>query len=331
MSKQERVENFGVVAAASLAIAALALLASRLVAPVTSLDAVQRASAGTSIELIASARDSVRFSDELLNPLASQAEEGSPVEVQGATVPAAKLADLNAAIRAIESGGHDVGFLMLDTQTGTTVSYHADRLFYSASSIKGPYVTSVVRAALGDTAQADARIDAILRYSDNDAYASLRSQYGNDPMAALVDASGAEQLPHAGITDEVEAAAEPQSGQSIADNFYEFVTPEQMVALWDQCRAYLESGEPGAAWLANELQTPEISSLSHVGRAWGTTWAKAGWYPDDASGFATTVDAGVVRTETGDVVIAVMTTSPVDFPATAGVILPLLELHAELG
>ena len=33
MSKQERVENFGVVAAASLAIAALALLASRLVAP----------------------------------------------------------------------------------------------------------------------------------------------------------------------------------------------------------------------------------------------------------------------------------------------------------
>ena len=75
----------------------------------------------------------------------------------------------------------------------------------------------------------------------------------------------------------------------------------------------------------------KISSLSHVGRAWGTTWAKAGWYPDDASGFATTVDAGVVRTETGDVVIAVMTTSPVDFPATAGVILPLLELHAELG
>lgn len=115
MSKQERVENFGVVAAASLAIAALALLASRLVAPVTSLDAGQRASAGTSIELIASARDSVCFSDELLNPLASQAEEGSPVEVQGATVPAAKLADLNAAIRAIESGGHDVGFLMLDT------------------------------------------------------------------------------------------------------------------------------------------------------------------------------------------------------------------------
>lgn len=104
-----------------------------------------------------------------------------------------------------------------------------------------------------------------------------------------------------------------------------------MVALWDQCRAYLESGEPGAAWLADELQTPEISSLSHVGRAWGTTWAKAGWYPDDASGFATTVDAGVVRTETGDVIIAVMTTSPVDFPATAGVILPLLELHAELG
>ena len=58
------------------------------------------------------------------------------------------------------------------------------------------------------------------------------------------------------------------------------------------------------------------------------------------SGFVEEIPAGElemgyrtsrVRTETGDVIIAVMTTSPVDFPATAGVILPLLELHAELG
>lgn len=138
MSKQERVENFGVVAAASLAIAALALLASRLVAPVTSLDAGQRASAGISIELLASAGTRLASQTSSSIPWHRRPRGALPVEVQGATVPAAKLADLNAAIRAIESGGHDVGFLMLDTQTGTTVSYHADRSFYSASSIKAP-------------------------------------------------------------------------------------------------------------------------------------------------------------------------------------------------
>lgn len=331
MSKSNGTENFAAVAGITLAIAAAALLAGSLAAPAPSAGSMSQAGAAGSVELLASARESVSFADELLDPLSARAQESSPVEVSGATVAPAKLADLDAAIHGIEAGGHDVGFLMLDAQTGATVSYHADRSFYSASSIKGPYVASVVSNVLGDAAQADGRVDAILRYSDNDAYASFRNEYGNEPMRALVDASGAGLLPRVGITDAVEAAAGPQNGESIADNHYEFVTPAQMAALWDQCRTFLGSGAPGAAWLAQEFQAPEVSSLSHVGRAWGTTWAKAGWYPDDASGYATTVDAGVVRTQKGDVVIVVMTTSPIDFPATASVILPLLELHEQLG
>lgn len=327
-------DHFGAVASITLAITAVAVLVTVLVAPAQGPSQApdQQTGAqvvGASIETAASG-DARPFAEELLDPLTTQPEESSRIEVAGATVDTSALAELEAAIDVIEADGHDVGFLMLDAQTGATVGYHADRSFYSASSIKGPYVASVVSNVLGDAAQGDGRVDAILRYSDNEAYASFRNQYGNDPMRALVDAAGAEQLPSEGINEEVAAAAELQSAPGIADNHYEFLTPAQMVAMWDQCRMFLESGEPGAAWLAGELQAPEISSLSHVGRAWGTTWAKAGWYPDDASSFATTVDAGVVRTQTGDVVIAVMTTSPIDFPATASVILPLLELHAQM-
>lgn len=252
------------------------------------------------------------------------------VEVSGASVNATQLRALDEAIGTIEGQGQQIGFVMLDLATGATVSYHADSAFYSASSIKGPYVVSVVKSVLGDDAPADGRIDAILRYSDNDAYASLRSSYGDAPLHELVDASGAERMPSAGITGLVESAAAPAREGGIADDFYEFVTPRQLAALWQQCHAFLASDEPGAAWLASEMQQPEISSLRHVGCAWGTTWSKAGWYPDDDAAFSTTVDAGVVRTGSGDVVIAVMTTAPEDFSVTASVIAPLLALHTEM-
>ena len=270
------------------------------------------------------------YAAELILPEKLAPIVGDPVKVDGATATLGQLSPLTNAVRTIEADGHEVGFVMLDVSTGVTVSYHPDRSFFSASSIKGPYVTSVVRYVLGDAAQGDGRIDNILRYSDNDSYVSLRNQYGDDPMRTLVEASGAEQLPSTGITDEVEAAAIPQSADSIADNNYEFVTPNQMVALWGQCREFLTSGEPGADWLAGEFETPEVSSLVHLGGAYGTTWGKAGWYPDEAPGYATTVDAGVVRTASGDVIIAVMTTAPEDFSATGSIITPLLQLHEEL-
>lgn len=270
------------------------------------------------------------FAQGLLTCAPLVREQPSRVDVSGAAANASQLRPLDEAIGAIEGQGHQVGFVMVDLGSGATVSYHADDAFYSASSIKGPYVVSVVQNVLGDGAPADGRIDAILRYSDNDAYASFRSSYTDAPMHALVDASGAEQMANSGITEVVEASAAPAREGGIADNFYEFVTPRQLAALWQQCHAYLASDEPGAAWLADELTHPEVSSLRHVGCAWGTTWSKAGWYPDDDAAFSTTVDAGVARTATGDVAIAVMTTAPEDFSVTASVIAPLLVLHAEM-
>lgn len=253
----------------------------------------------------------------------------SRFSVEGATLRPQDLAELDQAVSTIEQGGSEVGFFMIDLASGASVSYHADSAFYSASSIKGPYVVSVVESELGDAAQADGRIDAILHYSDNDAYASFRSSYGDGPMHALVDASGAEQMDNVGITDVVEEAAAPERAGGIADNFYEFVTPRQLAALWQQCDAFLSSDEPGAQWLAGMFEEPEVSSLRRAGAAWGTTtWSKAGWYPDDEAAFATTVDAGVVRASTGDVVVVVMTTAPEDFSATGNVIAPLLALHS---
>ena len=257
---------------------------------------------------------------------------GSPT-ISGTTASGGSvLQELTDATHAIEQAGFAVGYAMLDLSTGVSVSYNADAQFYSASSIKGPYVTSVVRYELGDSAQSSegSRISAIIESSDNAAYSNMRDAYGNSSFAALVDASGAAQMPSHGATSAVAKAAAAQSGASIADNKYEFFTPNQMLALWQQCYEFLSSGKPGASWLASVFETPETSAIRVTAGTLGTTWSKAGWYPAGDAGFGTTVDAGVVRTSTGDVLVSVMTTEPENFAAIESVLSPLLALRSTL-
>lgn len=334
--EQSGTEHFGAVAAIVSVVVAVALIIGRVL-PQTD-DATAPADAGDAETVVSKSlgeltgnRSNPLYAAELILPRKLAPIVGESVRVEGAGATLSQLSPLTNAIRAIEANGYAVGVSLVNLDTGASVSYNSDRAFYSASSIKGPYVTSVVRYELGALASADSRIDAIIRYSDNDAYGSFRNSYGNESMQRLVDASGAEQLSGTGITEQVEALTAAHSRDSIADNWYEFMTPSQMTALWTQCHEFLTSDEPGASWLAGEFETPEVSSLRSVGKAYGTTWAKAGWYPDEGDGYETTVDAGVVRTDCGDVVVCVMTTAPEDFSATASVLLPLLQLNEELG
>lgn len=284
------------------------------------------------LSLFSDAEDAVFAASLLLPDELTPILPGSPT-ISGTTASGGSvLQELTDATHAIEQAGFAVGYAMLDLSTGVSVSYNADAQFYSASSIKGPYVTSVVRYELGASAQSSegSRISAIIESSDNAAYSNMRDAYGNSSFAALVDASGAAQMPSHGATSAVAKAAAAQSGASIADNKYEFFTPNQMLALWQQCYEFLSSGKPGASWLAGIFETPETSAIRVTAGTLGTTWSKAGWYPAGDAGFGTTVDAGVVRTSTGDVLVSVMTTEPENFAAIESVLSPLLALRSTL-
>lgn len=284
------------------------------------------------LPLFSDAEDAVFAASLLLPDELTPILPGSPT-ISGTTASGGSvLQELTDATHAIEQAGFAVGYAMLDLSTGVSVSYNADAQFYSASSIKGPYVTSVVRYELGDSAQSSegSRISAIIESSDNAAYSNMRDAYGNSSFAALVNASGAAQMPSHGATSAVAKAAAAQSGASITDNKYEFFTPNQMLALWQQCYEFLSSDEPGASWLASVFETPETSAIRVTAGTLGTTWSKAGWYPAGDAGFGTTVDAGVVRTSTGDVLVSVMTTEPENFAAIESVLSPLLALRSTL-
>lgn len=273
----------------------------------------------------------VSFADSLISTGLSAPEDPAGIVVSGASVTNDKIAPLRHATDAIEDAGYKVGYVLLDVNTGATISYNADTAFYSASSLKGPYVTALARYGLGDGIESlSGLVSATIEQSDNAAYAILRGSNGDDVMRRLVDEAGAENLPAAAATSDIDSAMQALSIASIADNNYEFVTPNQLLSMWIICGQYLASDEPGAAYLASEFTMPETSAIRYVGRAFGSTWSKAGWYPGEGGCLSTTVDAGVVREETGDVVLVVMTNKGSDFSVIDSIVLELLELHERM-
>ena len=253
-------------------------------------------------------------------------------EISGTTKRAGKvMRELVEAIDAVEDSGYEVGFALYDVSTGITVTYNGDESYYSASSIKGPYVAGLARYDLGDSITSVSNsVSNILVYSDNASYSNLRDTYGNASFQQLVDASGAVSMPSRGATEAIRTAAASQSDASIADNKYEFFTPNHLLALWKVCYQYLSSTEPGASWLSAQFEHPETSAIHVAASSLGTTWSKAGWYPADTSGYSTTVDAGVVRAQDGDFILAVMTNKPEDFTTMETIVSPLITLRAAL-
>lgn len=268
------------------------------------------------------------FADSLISTGLSAPEDPAGIVVSGANVTTSSIAPLRQATDSIEDAGYKVGYVLLDVNTGATISYNADTAFYSASSLKGPYVTALARYGLGDGIESlSGLVSATIEQSDNVAYAILRGSNGDGVMRQLVDEAGAENLPAAAATSDIDSAMQTLSVASIADNNYEFVTPNQLLSMWTLCRQYLASDEPGAAYLASEFAMPKTSAIRYVGRVFGSTWSKAGWYPSEGGCLSTTVDAGVVREETGDVILVVMTNKGSDFSVIDSIALELLELH----
>lgn len=318
-----------VIASAVAAVAVIALVFGIAHAKNDSVAARQGEPVGVlSARVSAPPSSGASFADSLTSTGFSAPEDPAGIVVSDASVTNDKIAPLRHATDAVEDAGYKVGYVLLDVNTGATISYNADTAFYSASSLKGPYVAALGRYGLGDGIESvSGLVSATIEQSDNAAYAILRGSQGNDAMQQLVDEAGAESLPVTAATSVIDAAMQTQSVTSIADNNYEFVTPNQLLSMWVLCGQYLASDEPGAAYLAGEFATPEISAIKYVGRAFGSTWSKAGWYPNDGGPYSTTVDAGVVREESGGVIVVVMTNKGTDFATIDGIALELLELH----
>lgn len=203
----------------------------------------------------------------------------------------AKQELLQSEIDKISAKGYNLGFVVMNMNSLSGFSYNADERIYSASTIKGPYVTSLVKSDNSLLDKEKARIDATLMRSSNYDYESLRDQYGDGCFTDFLSETGSDFV------------------IDTTRNF-QFMTPRALAEMWAESYVFFKSGETGER-LGQIFEKPEVSPIRNVFSDSFTTRSKAGWV--EKNNIRVTNDAGIVYTDNGDYVIVIMTTAPIDF------------------
>ena len=222
---------------------------------------------------------------------------------------------LDDVVRGFREGGYRLGFALEDLSTGRTLSYGTNEIFYPASSVKAVYCTMVLEQG-GDAAVAASgpTIENCLVNSDNDAFRSLIAGYGYDDYAAWMERFA------------------PESASQAAYKNYPTMTAAGMLSCWKETARFCTSGEPGSAFLADCLSQTHSSCLGGLMRDRYTVWSKPGWYYgfDGEDSAPSTCDCGLVRSDCGDYVVAVLSDAPGDFDALMGVVDALNAAHGKM-
>lgn len=236
---------------------------------------------------------------------------------------------LSAALSSFEQQDNSVGFVMMDLTSGYGVAYNADAEFYSASSIKGPYIASLAAGDPETVTDWSDVMQAAIEYSDNDAYFLLRSVFGSDHL----------------LEWGTDAGIDPTT----LEEWWPYYSTKTLALLWLRNYEYFESGakaeSEGTAGDENaDLSTNESVSLvmswysasqnSSIYNTLGSSYVvatKAGWIADEE--YSATVDAGIVYA--GDAaekpyLMIIMTDVPDDSSLLDALVLALDAIHGRM-
>lgn len=232
-----------------------------------------------------------------------------------------EIPELKSAIAAFHDAGYDVGFVMYDLPTGKGMAYNADEQFFSASTVKAPFVAFAAQGMV-DSGQAsfDEEVvedvildgtgimaaDGVDRYdlqtvmsntivhSDNTGYGLLRERFDQGDFEAWCAAA------------DVDAA-------SWDGEWYPYYSPRDLAKLWLNIGAYLAEGEGSSAWYANLLRQTDSSFLSEALGDHHQVLSKPG-YEIDAPCYdmGALNDAGLVLLDADAYVVAIMSDADYD-------------------
>lgn len=222
------------------------------------------------------------------------------------------LSALRSAILETERKNCTLGFVLIDIGTARGIAFQPDRLFYSASTIKGPYVASVVCHNPDLQISGNVLVSRTLIYSDNASYNLLVDRYKTAPMRQWFLEAG---LPFRGVT------------QSPYVRFSMYFSPLTLCRLWLRTYTFFQTEKRGKE-LEKLFQSPNSSAIFEVLSQRYRTDSKAGWYTDGDR--RVTNDAGIVYSSSGSYVLALMSTLPADMGALHRLVKVLDEIHQEM-
>lgn len=287
-----------------------------------------------------------------LNGIA-QLDGSAQISTVGFTLDPDTQLQLENELNTFASYGYGVSFVMVDVTSGKTLASYSDTARYSASAIKGPYILSLAETGAIDlnavySAETDADattqylIDQTITVSDNDAYKELHDTYGSDAFAKWAKAANV--------------------GVDVTQGAYLDMSAADLARMWTKGYGYLfdadgdsDSDSSGAAkdstdggssnpadnttqtatdlksaarqWLAGEFSGTLNSTITMALGGQYSVYTKAGWINGEGDYYALN-DAGIVRSGSGDYVLAVMTSAANEYDLLTGLISMLDTIHS---
>lgn len=165
---------------------------------------------------------------------------------------------LNNAIANYTNAGLNVGFVMVDLTDGSGIAYNADWSYYSASTIKAPYVVAVNKLWPWELSNSEYNMYWALQTSNNFCYNSCVNTYGRFPLDAMVNQTNANGFTWSG--------------------HYAYYSARDLAKLWVGVSDYLLNGGQNSTWMQNVLSSNQyITSRGALSWTGATVYAKSGW------------------------------------------------------
>ena len=180
--------------------------------------------------------------------------------------------NLRKQIRKIENGGFSIGFILMDIPTGKGIAYNSQEEYYSASSVKGPYMVSLIAHEKDVLNEWGDIIEEIAHTSDNGCYNQLYRNFGPDYYNDWCDQAEA-------------------SAYMYNDYQYTYYSPEGLARLWMMNYKFFTT-DPDMGQTAGELfENPEYSLIHKTLYPIYKTRSKSGWIN---LGEVSAIDSGII-------------------------------------
>lgn len=174
----------------------------------------------------------------------------------------------------MRSSGYSVGFTMVDLKTGQGLSSGSNQVFYSASTIKGPYVASLNKYQPSLVWGYSGIMQQTINVSSNSGYATLRYSFGSWPFSQYM--------------------ADAQVRSFSSNTWYPYFRVKDLAKLWVANYDYFygASQNVNSAFCRGLFTSSYHSPIYYEMGGQHTVYSKPGWINQDSP--RTFNDSGIV-------------------------------------
>lgn len=222
-------------------------------------------------------------------------------------LPAVRKATLTRLIEKTQKEGFHIGFVMIDIRTGKGVAYNAEKEFYSASSVKAPFIISAAARKPEKIDTYEKTMLTVAVTSDNNLYSSLYNTFGTLNYKLWGMKSGAKS--------------------SFTKSQYTDYSAADLARLWLQSYEYITTDKENGSRVGSWFENPNYSAIHAVLKDIYTTQTKAGWISMSLQAAA---DAGIVYAGDSPYITAILSDYPGRLDKLEPFVKILEEIHADI-